>query len=238
MRRKWTVQRPEEYRGDRDSAALVVLVHGLNGCPADLELQATRFADLKCKVYTPTVPNGGNGSLAQSADTILARVLEHVDAKGRAASIALVGLSNGGRIAAWIEVCLRRLRPRTPVILSTLATPFEGTVVLNVFGNAAVALGLYNRRIVADLKRESVASHELLAALRGPGCPGPRAYEFYAAEYDGLVRPVQSALPRIGKGERLVHVAGHCHSSIALHVVDDQTERCMAFLQRHARDPK
>lgn len=209
------------------NACLVVLLHGLNGSPSDLQVQSDLFRAIGCTIYQPKISNH-NKPLVEMAAPIVNHIQQHVAFVGPDPPVAIVGLSNGGRVGACVEIMLRRMIPN-PVMLATMGTPFEGTVMMNMFGETLVKMGWYSRRIVDDLKINSQATQQLLRALRESHSTPKREYVFYSADCDAMVLPLESATPRIGKNETIVVVPNHCHTSIAEHTAQNQVERFIRF---------
>ena len=214
--------------------SLVVLLHGLNGRPADMRdhCQALRAEHA---IHCPHVRRGGNCPLDSAADPVFDVVSRHIGRHGPTAPVALIGVSNGGRIAARVECMLRRRYPSNPVFLSAVATPFHGTHVLDWLGDLAHFACIYGQAPVEEMRYDSMRSRRLVQDLRKAHDGGPRRYLFFAAAKDMLVRPLASALPRIDKGEEHVVVPEHGHMSVLLAVRQRQCDEWRGFLAQLAK---
>lgn len=219
------VEQPPTLQG-MHRRPLVVLLHGLQGSPADLSVHRELFGT-ECAVYTPWVHKGGNCPLADAAAPVHAQVVQHLDRHGPTTPVALIGLSNGGRIAAKVETMLRD-RPN-PVLVATLATPFLGTTVMDRFGPVARAVGWYSDEPVDDMSTGSAAISALLDEVRRP-TDRERLYVFAVGEADGLVQPVESALPNVTpQRHATVVVPEHCHASIAGYIAAEHFKLWQAW---------
>lgn len=196
---------------------LAVLIHGLQGNPADLMDHRARFVGTHA-VYRPEVHRLGNCPLAAAVAPIRARIDAHVERHRPNGTVTLVGLSNGGRIASQIEVDLRGTP--TPIFTATLAAPLLGSPLIEThLGWLAGATGWYSWGVIDDLRPAVAAAAPLTLDLLAdiPEATGPRRWHRYAGEADAMV-PVQSAT-HAGRGHAEV-VPDHCHVSLATATAD------------------
>jgi esterase/lipase len=220
--------------GDRRS--LVVLIHGLNGRPADMDAYAHRLRHLHA-IYCPHVPGRGNLSLEASAAPIWRKVLEHLQ-RHPGAPIALVGLSNGGRVAAQLELWIREHHKDSSVIMVAVVTPFGGTRMMDHFGGLASVVGLYSSTAVDEMQHNSEKSQKLVARM-SDSLPNEskRKFVFIAGDQDMIVVPHTSALPHLGHGEEHIVMRSHGHASVIFSNCEPQCRQITEFLNEnlHAR---
>lgn len=210
------------------------MLHGLDGHPVHFRTHAQRLAavdGLEC--WIPTVYQHGNCSLEEATAPLWARLQAFVARHGRDVPIVLVGVSNGGRIAANLEVHMRR-HCANPVLLSTVATPYNGTKMLSWFGKAAKALGVWGRTIVNELSHKSPTCFDLVKEMRVVPTAADREYVFYAARHDWMVVPADSAHPVLGRDEEHVWLERDGHLSSIYTVSEQQCDRILRFIDRHA----
>jgi len=200
---------------------LAVLLHGLQGSPADLADHHRRF-EATHAVYSPRIHRAGNCPVDVAAAPVLGAIARHLERHPGTATVTLVGLSNGGRIATWIEIELRATA--VPVFTATLATPFLGSPLAPAFGWIATSTGWYDKDITDGLHPEVAAQSELLARFGQPlpEGAGRRRWVRFAGTDDFMV-PVGSALGRHDDEAHPVEriaIDGHCHVSIAAATAD------------------
>lgn len=179
---------------------LAVVLHGLNGYPADISSYSALLAPW-CALYCPSVPRGNRQTLRSSAAAIWPVVARHLK-RHPDGMLVFVGLSNGGRIVAQLDLWMRRNFPLVPAVVYTLVCPFEGTLCLNTFGTLGKMMGVVAQNVYDEMRYYSPVARELLVGLRGAlpeGCR--RRYILVAARHDIIVVPYTSAIPCLGHGE-------------------------------------
>jgi pimeloyl-ACP methyl ester carboxylesterase len=215
-----------------DSQGLVVLLHGLRNAPAAWYsqlgiLQQHRRID----VFAPTVPKRGMCSLEEAAAPILATLLDYIQ-NNPGKPLSVLGVSNGSRIATWLEVKLRDRASQTPVMVSTIAGVHFGSRQMNLLEKLRLAKWFYPDSLREELKYGSDKAKELLSQLSSPlpvDCAA-RNYEFFASTEDISVPDLDSSLPTINKGERSYIVHGHSHDSIVTAVAKQQIASCVRWM--------
>ena len=206
---------------------LVILLHGINGHPSHMEAQRRVFAP-DCAIHRPKVLHAGNCPLEETIEPIWAVIARHITRHKSSARIALIGLSNGGRVAAQLEYVMRR-RTTAPVFLSTMASPLMGTNVIQTLG--CLTLLLIKKTPGSEISYESDTAVQLMKQMREP-LPRyvKRKFVLYAAEGDLLVRPTEAAIPPLGQDEDRILVRHEGHTSIAMAVAQDQVQRWRKFI--------
>jgi hypothetical protein len=206
--------------------ALLVLLHGLNGHPIQFEHLRVR-AEPGWAVYNPFVHRLGDDALPAVLRPLQAEIGRFVAQHGERVPILLVGQSNGARLCGALEVWLRGVAGN-PVFVSAIAGPFRGTTILSLVGG--VAQNVFGPEILAELAPDSATATELVAAMAKP-TPLHRRFWFYATRQDDMVRPIESATPQIGQGERAVVLDGYDHASLTTAVAEHQLLAIRAFLR-------
>ncbi len=217
-----------------DSQGLVVLLHGLRNAPAAWYAQLRILKQHeRIDVFAPTVPKRGMCSLEEAASPILPTLLDYVG-KNPGKPLCILGVSNGSRIAAWLEIQLRGCASQTPVRVSTIAGVHLGSRRMNLLEKLGLAKWFYPDVLREELKYGSAKARELLGRLASPlpaGCAA-RDYEFFASTDDLSVPDLDSSLPTLNKGERSYIVHGHSHDSIVTAVAERQIASCVRWITR------
>ncbi|MBX9744096.1 MAG: hypothetical protein K2X08_02660, partial [Chlamydiales bacterium] len=101
-----------------DHRGLFVLIHGLRSDPAawfkQIFLLENYQSELKTHIFAPVVHNLGICSLEEAARPILEQLGLYIR-EYPMHPVCLLGTSNGGRIALWLEQKLREISPSTPI---------------------------------------------------------------------------------------------------------------------------
>ena len=198
-----------------ERSTLAVVMHGLNGSPADMRTY-TEHLEEWCAVYCPAIRYGGNMSCKATAATVWPVIEEHLT-KHPDALVVLVGLSNGGRLAAQLDLWLRIHSPQTRAVVYTIVCPFKGTFMINLLGRLGEYTGVYSRRVYEEMRYDSAVARELVQALQAPLPPScRRKYILVAAKRDLIVVPYCSALPKLGHGETTITLEDDTHVTAVL----------------------
>lgn len=217
-----------------DSQGLVVLLHGLRNAPAAWYSQLGILKQHKqIDVFAPTVPKRGLCSLEEAAIPILPTLLDYIE-KNPGKPLCILGVSNGSRIATWLEVQLRSSAFQTPVMVSTIAGVHFGSRQMNLLEKLRLAKLFYPDSLRKELAYGSDKARELLGRLSAPlpvGC-APRNYEFFATTEDISVPDLDSSLPCINQGESSYIVHGHSHDSIVSAVAEQQIASCVRWMTK------
>lgn len=217
-----------------NTEGLVVLLHGLRNDPAAWHAQLSLLSkERKISVFAPVVPNRGMCSLNEAATPILPTILDYI-AKNPGKPVCLLGVSNGSRIATWLEIKLRHQAPLTPVMVSTIAGVHLGSSRMDLLKKLRLANHFYPEVLGKELAYCSLHAINLLKEVRAPlpdHC-AQRKYEFYATTEDISVPDLNSSLPRIDKGERHYIVHGQSHDSIVSAVSKNQIASCLAWIRK------
>lgn len=224
----------QQIKWKSDSQGLVVLLHGLRNAPAAWYSQIGILQHHeKIDVFAPTVPKRGMCSLEEAATPILPTLLDYIQ-KNPDKPLCILGVSNGSRIATWLEIKLRNQASQTPIMVSTIAGVHLGSRRINLLERLGVAKWLYPNELREELKYDSDKARELLGQLSSPlpvGCAA-RYYEFFATTEDISVPDLDSSLPEINKGERSYIVHGHSHDSIVTAVAEQQIASCIRWITK------
>lgn len=218
-----------------DNKGLVVFIHGLNSTPKigselykkEIETQA----DGEFEVWVPKVPEQGNCSLEKASKPILEMVRKYIETNpGK--PVQLIGHSNGGRIAAYIETHLRDTE--VDIRMTGIAGVFFGSDAMNLYKKTGTAHLLLSRAILEDLQTASKTSKKLIEDMSEPVTIGSREYTFYASVNDLAIPNFSSCLPRINQNEKC-HIVFNCgHTEIQEIVYKGEVKKVIDFLRRHA----
>lgn len=199
---------PDASDAARDSKCLVVLLHGIYGFVYTMHRLFTDIRKMHVDVCAPRMPSCDLS--AEDCAGMVLRIIESYLSSHSDAAVVLVGLSNGGRVACYVEHAMRQAFPHTPVLLASVAGVVTGTVVIDHVG--ACPIDPLVRQQLAYRSRESL---DLIARMREPlPVETVREFVFYATQRDQLVRPIVSALPDIGHGAQHFLLDGCGHMSI------------------------
>lgn len=211
---------------------LYVLIHGLDGHPSqwDGHARALKENHPKAEIRQPYVPEKGELSLQDAAKPITAMIRDYIDSNpGK--PVTLLGVSNGGRIASYIESELRDV-PST-IHVSNIAGVHFGTKVLTWLNDWGL-YGMKSQPVHEEFPYGSKVAQKLLDAQRTPLEKSvERDFDFYATTEDILLQPYSVALPRLGQGERHYIVHSEGHSSIIDRVRDHQLGHAIDWMKSH-----
>lgn len=217
---------------NEDSEGLIVFIHGLRTDPAAWFAQLSLIPiDTKIDLFAPVVHQRGMCSLEQAVTPLLPKIKDYTQ-KHPEKPICLLGTSNGGRIAAWLETELRESSPQTPVKVSSVAGVHFGSSRMALVDKLGISKWFYPNELRQELNYGSTKAHELLNRVRapiGPSC-APRSYELFATREDLTIPDLDSTLPRLDKGEQFHIVHGVGHSSIVSAVAEKQMNSCFAWI--------
>lgn len=216
-----------------ENQGLCVLLHGLRSHPAAWHPQVSLLRkESGVEVLVPCVPRKGMCSLEEAAQPILPIILDYAR-KNPQKAIFIGGISNGSRLATWLETQLRKEAPSTPVKVSTIAGIHFGSSRMQLLEWLGIASCFYPRSLRDELHFGSQKAKELLQAVLAP-LPervAPRDYEFYATTADLSVPDLGSSLPRLNKGEKIHILHGHSHDSIVAAVANQQIASCLQWMR-------
>lgn len=213
------------------SQGLVALFHGLRTHPAAWSAQLSLLKNHnKVDVFAPLVPQKGMCSLNDAATPILPTLLDYAE-KNPGKPICLIGASNGGRIAAELEIRMREKSPQTPIKISTIAGVHFGSQRMNLLEKIGLAKWFYPLALRQELQYGSDTAKSLVNRLKAPlptGC-APRSHEFYATTEDLSIPDLDSCLPPI-PGAKFHILHGHSHDSIVTEVAQHQINSCTKWI--------
>ena len=215
-----------------NSKGLYVLIHGLNGQPSIwnghiAELEKMHHTDL----FVPCVPHKGNCSLEEAAIPILNQLLDFIQ-QHPDKPICLIGVSNGARLALWLEVQLRKKASHTAIKISNIAGVHLGSSRMNFVASYRCTRWWfrYKPQTLEELAFNSPKAKQLINAVREP-FEGTRDYEFFASTEDFHIPETDSSLPNLDKGEKHHLISGYAHSGIVGGVKKRQLESCHEWMQ-------
>lgn len=225
----------EKISWKTNSEGLIVCVHGLNGHPSSWnphinEIKKNKNIDL----FVPFVPEKGQCPLEEAADPILKLVLDYIKVHPLK-PICLIGVSNGGRIATYIDVKLRQKMIKTAVKVSTIAAVHFGSIAINYLERFGLASLVLRKAVREELAHGSQKALSILNELIKPLPSGViRDYEFYASTEDSRV-PLPSSLPVLKLNEKLRVIHAHGHNSIVKAIHKEQVASCIDWMNKQIK---
>jgi surfactin synthase thioesterase subunit len=154
-------------------------------------------------VWVPILPQQGNCCEDLAVREIIAAVREFIR-HHPGEPIILVGSSLGARLAARIELALRK-HASTLALFSVAGVHYGSTRI--VFRKLHT-----DRKLYENLHFASLASQVLISEQRQQlPAQVERSYTFYVSRHDSQVVPARSGLPLLGHRERFFVVEGVDH---------------------------
>lgn len=217
------------WKDDASSEGLYLFIHGLGGRPHDW-VNYLETLDDKFHRLAPRIPSSGRCSLEDAARPLLP-IIEDYLKKFPGAPVYLIGTSNGGRIASYLETELSPdLMENHELSVISIAGVHGGTVMMDFLKQ--IGLGCIFGPVVADnFSYDSQFSRDLLARWQAKQNEWEThniqvSHRFYATTEEEQVRPVSSAFPFLPNTQdddyRIIH--GHAHMT----VVDGVREEILA----------
>ena len=201
----------------QDNRGLFVVIHGLYGTPqVDAFLyggQVEKAVFYTYEVRAPFVPDVGNCPLEKAAAPILSMVRDYIE-KNPGKPVHLIGHSNGGRIAAYVETQLRDVA--VDIRVTAVAGVFFGTSHMTQLSTVGMVPSFLDKTIVEDFQEGSQASIELITHMKEPITKGTRSYEFYASANDLHIPNFSSCFPLVNQDSSPEYhlVTGQDHASL------------------------
>lgn len=213
----------------QQSQGFNLCIHGLKGSP----LHWTRFLRQmeeehpEMDTLTPHVALQGNCSIEEAASPLL-RLVEDYLKKNPGQPVNIIGTSNGGRIAAYLETHLdpTLLGESTLTITSIAGVHYGTTVIDRVKQMGLLRFAKFDPQLAADFEWGSETAHDLhmewrkkQAIWEQQGCNVKHL--FCASTEDEQVQNNGTSLPLPGEGLESKHVAyawqvyhGESHTSV------------------------
>jgi triacylglycerol esterase/lipase EstA (alpha/beta hydrolase family) len=214
-----------------DKEGLIVYIHGLGSNPKigryvyGKEIQ--KQAPNRYNIWVPDVVKKGNCSLEEAANPILAVVRKYIeDNPGK--PVQLIGHSNGGRIAAYIETHTRDMNVNMRV--TGIAGVFKGTDAVAIGKILGLATLFLSSTLTDELQTNSPLSKELIRDMRQKIENGSRTYTFYATVDDIAIPNYYSCIPKIDQNEEYVVKKGCSHNSIQHAVLQEEIKKVIDFM--------
>lgn len=216
-----------------ENKGLYVAIHGLSGHPNIWrhQLAALRNKQPDFEIRLPYVLKRGNCSLKKAVEPIEDMIRDYIT-QHPGQPVCLMGVSNGARIAAELEVRLRDTK--APIKVSSVAGALSGTKQMGLMKTIGLATMVYDTTLVNEMLYQSPTANSLLSRMRGILEKGvERAYDFYASPNDFQIKPYTGSLPVLReKNVRYFLVPGESHNSIVSRVSTIQVEHCIDWMKR------
>lgn len=229
---EYIVPKAENVHWKEKNKGLYVAIHGLNGHPSiwHTQLLALRKLQPEFEIRLPYVHRRGNCELQEAVMSIEAMVRDYIEHYPNN-PVCLIGVSNGARIAADLEIRLRDTK--TPIKVSCIAGAFFGTKQMNLLDKRGVARRAYSGLLVDELLYQSPTAVQLGERMRAPVESNVlRSYEFYATPSDFQIRPYTASFPFLNNENVYYYlVPGENHNSIVSKVADIQVKNCVKWMK-------
>ena len=147
--------------------------------------------------------------------------------------MCLCGVSNGSRVAMWIDVKLRE-HGDTPVKVLTIAGVHFGSSRMDLLQWLGIALWMYPADLLSELMYESERSQVLMEQVREDLGECVRSYEFFATTEDQSVPGLSSSIPHTGHGQTFRILHGHSHDLIVPAVAKVQIKEGLEWMSRNS----
>lgn len=218
------------YHWKEGNRGLYLLIHGLNGRPNIWfdQLQLLRQQQPDCEIRIPYIHQRGNCKLSCAVEPIFQMLQSYME-ENPGKPICIMGVSNGGRIAAELDLRLREQESK--VRLSIVAGAIMGSQKMDLLKRTGLARFLHHKAIVREISYCSLQARLHLGKLQDPLPPRvQRSYEFFASTEDFQISPCSAALPEVGHGATYNLVHGENHSSIVSAICATQVLNCVDWM--------
>ncbi|NGX31790.1 MAG: hypothetical protein K940chlam8_01171 [Chlamydiae bacterium] len=231
---EYVIPSSENNQWKPGNKGLYVAIHGLNGRPNVWrdQLSLLREQQSEFEIRLPHVPRKGNCSLEEAVGPIEAMIRDYIE-KHPGQPVCLMGVSNGARIVAELEVRLRDTK--TPIKVSSVAGAISGTKQINLMQRFGLATKIYTSALVNEMLYQSEAAQKLLRRMQAALPEGvERAYDFYSSPNDFQISPYTGSLPVLNQENvRYFLAPGENHNSIVSRISVIQVKHCVDWMQEH-----
>jgi len=181
----------------KNNKGLYVIIHGLNARPemtaANYVQQIKKDRPDTYEIRAPHVYKKGNTSLQNAAKPIVEMVKSYL-AENPGKPIHLIGTSNGARIAACVEVDLRKTDAK--IRITAIAGLFFGSIRITELTRIKIARLVFHKDIIEDCSVGSKKAKKLIKDMQKPVTLGTRSYEFYGTPNDEAIPNFSSCFPK------------------------------------------
>lgn len=230
--RHYSFYKNDKMEWKKESKGLVVFIHGLGGDPSNWTSHIDLVKhDKQLDVFIPYVPKRGFCTVEHAAQPTLERI-KHYAKANPTMPICLIGHSNGGRIASYLDREMQKddITSKTPVKVSTIGAIHFGSSMFSHINKFGLLNFFFTKELVSEFEFGSTKAHAILGDLAKPNTEAIRDYEFFASTEDQLV-PLQSSTPILGKNEKHRVYSGHGHVSLVDHVRHVQMSSCLTWMK-------
>ncbi|MBS0628491.1 MAG: hypothetical protein JSS09_09825 [Verrucomicrobia bacterium] len=219
---------------NENNKGLIVIIHGLNSSTSLGKILYKQEIEKQAKgefeVWIPNVPKKGNCSLEEAAKPILEMVRKYIETNpGK--PVQLLGHSNGGRIAAYVETHLRD--KEVNMRITGVAGAFLGSDIVTLGNALGISRFFLSQSLAKELQTGSKTSKQLVEAMRKKVTIGSRKYTFYTTVNDIAIPNFTSCLPNIMQNEECIVVWNSGHTSILLEVCEKEVKKIVDFLRKN-----
>ena len=212
-----------------DNKGLFVIIHGL--------YDSTRFAGgtyfeqikndrQEYEVRLPKITSKGNCSLEKAAEPVLSMILDYIS-ENPGKPINLIGHSNGGRIAVYIEEKLRG--KNVSIRVTGVAGVFFGSSAMDFLSKNTMTSYVLDQELITELKVASEEGKRIALAMGQEPLLGKRYYELYATPNDQCIPNFSSCFPKVSNAKYHL-VPGYGHASLWTAIRDKELKRAYEWM--------
>lgn len=218
-----------------NNEGLIVYIHGLNGntnigeklYQKEIEKQAAG----KYEIWVPQIPKKGNCSLEEAATPLLEAVRKYIQTNpGK--PVQLIGHSNGGRIAAYIDTHTRDMDVNMRI--TGISGVFLGSDIVTLGNYLKLTKNFVPSIFIKEVKTNSPLVRKLISDMREEVKVGSRDYTFYTTIDDLAIPNYTSCLPKISQNEEHIIKSGCSHSSIQNLVYKEEVKKVIKFMEKNS----
>ncbi|MEC7838667.1 MAG: hypothetical protein VX777_01355 [Chlamydiota bacterium] len=221
----------EKQAWDHKKKGLFLCIHGLQDHPSvwKYHIKLLKKLNLEVEIKVPYVRFKGNCSLETAAKPILHLLLDYIKSNpGK--PICILGVSNGARIADFIDLSLRDVDVN--IKISTIAGAHYGSTKMNYLNKWAVTEKIFDEYLRSEMQYGSHNVRDVISSMRKKISVGSRSYDFYATTEDYIVTPFNSSLPIINQNENYYLLHGEGHASIVWKTRKHQIDSCTEWMRQ------
>ena len=188
-----------EKKWNQNNSGLYIVIHGLFGSPKTVGYKIAKIVGEINKnkinpyeIILPNILNKGNCSLATASEPLLNLLIDYIQTYSLN-PIHIIGVSNGSRIASWIEA---KLRDRVANIrITAIVGAYDGSTMITNYGSYGLQY-ILDSSIISNFTQNSYENTNLKQLMRTPIKYGSRHYEFYTTANDWYIPNFDSTQPK------------------------------------------
>lgn len=227
------------WHKDKESKGLFLTIHGLRGSTTDWEKYQNDFKQQypDSHQFNPNVALEGNCSLEIAARPLLMAVEDYLK-KFPGSPVTIIGTSNGGRIATYIESHLSpELLGNSKLAVVSIAGVHYGTAVIDLLDNVGILpLAKLNSTLAAEFHWGSDTAKDNLKLWQDKQIEWKKhdknvSHLFIATTEDEQVRSQSASLPQApADSTNVKHIV--CNEQSHISIVDASHSKVVKWINR------